>query len=216
MRIPAALFVLLFVLPLSPAQAQSAYRCSTPSGTVFQDRPCSAGPSVQVHKAPARAEPAAAAPPAEAAQLTPEQLQGLSPEQLQVLLLQQQAQQRMLDRERLAEQGVPPSEAPARPRARTGQENMQEYLDARDRLSQERRAEQREAMATEAARSDTSGALSRIDNRLRELRMRRDSLAASSRERSRASYQEERLMRLRPQVAAGIPGAQEEAEAYLY
>jgi len=46
--------------------------------------------------------------------------------------------------------------------------------------------------------------------------MRRDSLAATPKERSRASWQEERLVRLRPQVAAGIPGALEEAEAYLY
>jgi len=215
MRTPAVLSVLLLSCLCSPAQAQSAYRCSTPSGTVFQDRPCSSGASVQVHKAAPRSGSAPALP-AEPAPLTPEQLEGLSPQQLQLLLLQQQNQQRTLERERLADQDGLSPEPPARPRAKTGQENMQEYLDARDRLSQERRAEQREALAAEGQRSDTSGALSRIDNRLRELRMRRDSLAATPKERSRASWQEERLVRLRPQVAAGIPGALEEAEAYLY
>lgn len=201
MRLFPVFSAVLIALGGTAAQAQSAYRCSTPNGTVFQDRPCSNGASVRVHKAV----------PVPAAEPEP---QALSQQELQMQILQLQAQQKMLEQERLAEEGA--GAPPPRPSAKTGQQNMQDYLDDRDRQREQWRSDQRQAFAAEDARTAPGAALARIDNRLRDLRMRRDSMAATPRERSRAAYQEERLLRLRPRIAAGNPDAMEEAEAYMY
>lgn len=202
MRLFPMFSVALLALAGNAAQAQSAYRCNTSNGMVFQDRPCSSGASVRVHKA--------APPPAEPAP------QASTQQELQLQILQLQAQQKLLEQERLAAEGPGPDAPPARPPPKTGQQNMQEYLDARDRQREQWRAEQREAFAGEDARTAPGSALARVDNRLRDLRMRRDSLAATPQERSRAAYQEERLQRLRPRIAAGNTDAMEDAEAYMH
>ncbi len=205
MRLFAMSSVVLLALACTAAQAQSAYRCNTPEGMVFQDRPCSSGASVRVHKA--------APPPAPAAEEAP---RAQTQQELQLQLLQLQTQQKILEQERLAAEGPAPDAPAARPPPKTGQQNMEEYLNARDRQREQLRSEQRRAFDGEDARTAPGSALSRVDNRLRDLRMRRDSMAATPQERSRASYQEERLLRLRPGIAEGSSQAMREAEDYMY
>lgn len=182
MRIRFALCALMCLPAFISAQAQQAYRCTDPSGSmVFQDRPCSSGFSAPVRMAP----PAAPSPRAMA---VPEAGVG---------------------EEAGVEEDAPP------PKKKTGHDNVQEYLQSRERERAEQRAEQRRAFADQDDQHRRSTALSRIDERLRVLNQKKTSLVSDSQERSRATFDEQRLQRLRARVEAGTPGAVDEAISTL-
>ena len=175
MRIRFMLFALMCLPAFTAAQAQQAYRCTGPSGSiVFQDRPCSSGFSAPVRMAPAPA-------PSPRAMAAPEV----------------------------------GGEEDAQPPKKTGHDNVQEYLQSRERERAQQRSEQRRAFADEEERQLRGNALSKIDERLRVLNSRKASLLSDSQERSRAIFDEQRLQRLRARVEAGTPGAAEEAISAL-
>lgn len=106
-------------------------------------------------------------------------------------------------------------EEDALPPRKTGHDHVQEYLQSRERESAQQRSEQRRAFADEEERQLRGNALSKIDERLRELNSRKSSLVSNSQDRSRAIFDEQRLQRLRARVEAGTPGAAEEAISTL-